>query len=486
MNQTSKKISNSILWSVMERLSSQGMYFLVSIVLTRLIMPEEYGIVTIVTVFVNLCGVVVQSGFSSALIYYDGDDIACYSTAFWATLGITGSIYILMFLLAPSIAKFYEIPSLMLYIRVMSMQFVFQGIQSIPFAYVSKHMMFRKNYIATFIGVFVSAVVAIVLAINGLGVWALITITSIEVIVATIILLITINFKIVFKFDIRIFKAMFKYCWRLVVVDSLNSLYSSLNSMIIGKRFSTADVAYYNKAYNLPQTMFGSVNTAISKVLFPVFAEKNITDSVRIKMLRRSIRTINYVMFPMLLGLATVAPSFIIVLFTETWREVIFYLQIMCLVWMFQPIQTCAIQIFKGVGVNSIYLKIEIIKKIISLLILILSILVFNSAIGIAWALLASQIVSTVINIPVMNKYLKYSYRDQIKDGCSSLLLCMLMMIAAHLVGVLITNLILKLIVQVMVGSATYLLISFFTKNEQFIYIYSVLVLPRLSKYKNK
>lgn len=131
----------------------------------------------------------------------------------------------------------------------MSLQFVFQGIQSIPFAYVSKHMLFRENYIATLCGVIVAGMTSIFLASVGLGIWALMCMTSIEVITATAILWIRIKFKIGFIFDNTIFKEMLKYCWKLVIVDLLNSLYSSINSIIIGKRFTKSDVAYYNKAY---------------------------------------------------------------------------------------------------------------------------------------------------------------------------------------------------------------------------------------------
>ena len=387
-----------------------------------------------------------------------------------------------MFIAAPGIALFYEVPKLTLYVRVMSFQFIFQGIQSIPFAYVSKHMLFRKNYVATFCGVVVSAVIAITLAVSGLGVWALIGMTSIEVIVATIILWISLKFKIAFVFDKTIFKQMLRYCWKLVAVDLLNALYSSLNSIIIGKKFTKSDVAYYNKAYNLPQTMFGSVNTAISKVLFPVFAEKEIDDFERLSMLRRSIRTINYVMFPMLAGLAAIAPTFVVVLFTDKWSAMTIYLQIMCVVWMFQPVQTCAIQMFKAVGKNDVYLKLEIIKKILAIAILISFIVIFNSAIGIAWALLTGQILSALMNVPIMKKHLGYRYRHQLKDMCSSVLLCIVMVVLTCAVGMLVQNLIVTLIVQVLVGVGTYVVLSLVSKNENFMYVYKTLTSSLLKR----
>ena len=471
MGCNSNKVSKNILWSIIERLCSQGMYFVVSVILARLILPELYGVITIVTVFVNLCAVVVQSGFSSALIYSEGDDIIHYSTAFWGALMVTGVLYLFMFIMAPTIAVFYEEPLLTTYIRVMSFQFVLQGIQSIPFAYVSKHMLFRQNYIATFSGVVVAGVTSIVLAVNGLGVWALIGMTSIEVAVATIILWVKIKFRIALIFDTNIFKTMLRYCWKLVAVDLLNSLYSSINSIIIGKRFSKSDVAYYNKAYNLPQTMFGSVNTAISKVLFPVFAGKNLDEHDRLRMMRRANRSINYILFPMLMGLASIAHSFVVVLFTEKWSAMVIYLQIMCVVWMFQPVQTCAIQMFKAVSKNEAYLKLEIIKKICAMCILVLFIFLFDNAIGIAWALLVGQALSAAMNVPLLKKYLGYSYIDQLKDFLSPFCLSMIMVMLVCLSGIIIQNPLTKLIIQVVVGVVSYMLISIIIENGEFVYI---------------
>lgn len=475
---------------MVERLCSQGLYFIISVILARLILPEIYGVVTVVSAIVNLLAVVVQSGFSSALIYSDGDDIRHYSTAFWGTVLVTGGLYVLIFLAAPLIAVYYESQEITLYLRVMSLQLVLQGIQSIPFAYVSKHMLFRKNYVATVIGVVVSAVVAIGLAFCGLGVWSLICLTSVEVAVSTVILWITLKFRIEFVFDRKIAGAMVRYCWKLVGVDFLNALYTSLNSMIIGKRFTKAQVAYYNKAYNLPQMLLGSVNTAVSKVLFPVFTESK-GDILEVRdMLRKSIRTMNYVILPMLTGLAVVSSGVIEILYTDKWMGVVPYLQIMCAVWMFQPLQTCVVQAFKALGKSDIYLKLEFLKKICGLVVLVGLILWMQDAIALAWALLLGQVISCLINMPVLKKHLNYGYGRQLTDALASVLLCVLMAVATAAVGLVTDHLILKTVLQVFTGVAAYVLLSLVTKNENFLYIFQQLValLPagKLGKAKDQ
>lgn len=471
--QKEASVSKNIVWSVAERLSSQGLYFVISIVLARLILPDIYGLVNIVNVVVNLFSLVIQSSFSSALIVDNNADDRKYSSAFWSTLIFTVLLYGTLFATAPLIAAFYNYPALALYIRVMSLQLILQGIYSIPFAYVSKHMMFSKTVISTFVGVAVSGATAIWMAMNGMEVWALICINGIEVAVSTVILWILIRFRVRFVLDIKSLLEMWRYCWKLMTVDFLNSLYTNINSLIIGKKYQSSDVAYYNKAYSLPQMLLGSVNTAVSKVLFPAFAQvKNSVDETR-EMLRMSIRVMNYIILPMLTGLAAVSYDLISLLFGEAWIETVPYLQLMCVVWMFQPIQTNAAQAMKALGKGSTYLKIEGAKKACGLVILIVCLIAGTSAISLAWALVVGQFVSTLLNMPVLKKHFKYRYRMQIKDMMASVLMNALMFALVWGVGKLIDGLILRLIVQVAVGGFSYLLMSLITKNENLMFVFN-------------
>ncbi len=464
-----------MLWSVVERLTSQGIYLAVSLILARLILPEIYGVVAIVSSIINILAVVVQSGFSSALIYTDDADIRHYSTAFWGTFFVTGFLYIIAFFSAPAIASYYGVKEIASYIRVMSLQLIFQGIQSIPFAYVSKHMLFRKNYYATGIGVAVSAGVAIFLALFNLEPWALILMTSVEVVVATVVLWSLLKFKIKFYFDFSIAKDMVRYCWKLVGVDLLNALNSSLNGLIIGKFFSKEQVAYYNKGYSLPQMILGSLNTAISKVLFPAFSEnKARLDEVR-DMLRRSVRLVNYIVFPVLFGIAIVAEAVITILYGENWLGVAPYLQIMCLVWLLQPVQTCAIQSFKALDKSDVFLKLEIAKKVCSIVIMVGFILLMKDAIALAWALLAGQILSAVINMPVLKRYLQYGYKMQIADLMDSAWNSLILILTVWGVGLIVEHFILKTVLQVITGVAVYVGVSILSKNENYAFLWSFL-----------
>lgn len=466
MGASNTSIVRNIGWSVVERLCSQVVYFIVSIVLARLIVPETYGIAMVVTVIINVFAVALPSGFSSALIYSKSDDDIHYSTAFWATMIMTLVLYGVLFIIAPYIAEYYSANAMTTYIRVMAIQLILQGMQSIPFAYVSKKMLFKKNYTATFIGVVVSAFVSVFLAVFGLGIWALLLSISIQTAVATVVLWRSIGFHISFKLDIGIAKTMFLYCWKLMGVDFLNSLYSSLNSLIIGKMFQKAEVAFYTRAYNLPQMLLGSVTTAVSKVLFPVFSEKNNSINDIRQMLRKSIRSMNYMVFPLMAGLGAMGYEVIVLLYTDQWTGAVPYLYIMCLVWAFQPVQTCTIQAFKALGKTGVFLKLEVLKKIVGLAVLGCFIYFIHSPMALAFSLLVSQMLSAVINMPIMKKYLNYSYTSQIKDMFESLPISLLMMCGVLAAKLLVDDLIIRIVCQVAIGVVSYVVLSLVFKNK--------------------
>ncbi len=470
-----QSVAANMFWSVVERFTSQILSAIVSIILARLLLPEDYASVALVTVFVNLAGVVVSSSFSSALIYDKEQSVERYSTAFYAVLMLTGSLYLILYMLAPSLAVYYNDASVSSIMRVMSFLFVLQGVYSILYAYVSKNMLFKKTYKATFFGSITGAVVAITLALNGHGIWALVFLPMIETTISSIILWRSIKFRLVLKFDVKYVKFMTKYCIKFVMVDLLNSFYSSINSLIVAKKYSKADLAFYTKAYNLPQMLLGSVNTAVSKVLFPVFSESKEHVEIIKEKLRKGIQLSNFVLMPLMFGLMMVSESAVVILFTENWIGMVPYLRIMCLVWLFQPVQICVIQGFKAVGKGNEFFRLELIKKILSIAILIALLFLVPDPTIVAWATFISQVLSCVFNMPYLKKIFNYSFREQLADFLKPLALCLGMAVFVSLAGKLVGNLLVRLIIQIIVGIAAYTGISVLTKDSSFRFIYDII-----------
>lgn len=469
-------VANNMVWSVVERITSQILSTIVSIILARLLLPEDYASVALVTVFVNLAGTVVSSSFSSALIFDREQSVEKYSTALYAVLIVTGFLYSLLFVAAPFLADYYNDESLVKIIRIMSFLFVLQGIYSILFAYVSKNMLFKKTYKATFFGAITGAIVAVTLALNGYGVWALVLQPMIESAISSTILWRSIRFRIVWKFDLSYVKFMVRYCVKFVAVDLINSLYSSLNSLIIAKKHSKADLSYYTKAYNLPQMLLGSVNTAISKVLFPVFSESKGNLAEIKQKLRAGIQLSNYVLMPLMVGLMMVSEGAVTLLFTDTWIGMVPYLQIMCMVWVFQPVQICAIQAYKAIGKGDDYLKLEMYKKILSVCVLIALLYAVNDPIIVAWAALTSQIISCIINMPYLKKLFYYSIWEQVRDLAVPALLCAVMGASTYVAGLFFDHIILRMFVQIFVGMIAYIGASAVSRNKSFRFLLGVVL----------
>lgn len=481
-----RSVAGNMVWSVVERVTSQILSMLVSIVLARLLLPEDYASVALVTVFVNVAGTVVSSSFASALIFDKEESVERYSTAFFAILIFTGILYAILFAAAPLISAYYEDPAVVSITRVMSLLFVLQGVYSILFAYVSKNMLFRKTYKATLIGAVSGATVALLLAVSGHGVWALVFLPIIETATSSAILWKSIGFRLAWKFNWPYVKFMVKYCTKFVLVDLVNSLYSSLNSLIIAKKYSKADLSYYTKAYNLPQMLLGSVNTAISKVLFPVFSEVNDDLALIRQKLRESIQLSCYVLMPLMAGLMMVAEEAVIFLFTEKWIGMVPYLRIMCMLWAFQPVQICAIQAFKAIGKGDDYLRLEVYKKGIALAILFVFLYVSNDPIAVAWATFTGQIISCLINIPYLKKVFLYRVWEQVVDLLHPILLCGAMGLCIYGVGLLVDASVLRLFVKIAVGIAAYVGISAITRNSSFKVLLNALMGIVKAKKHNK
>lgn len=474
-----RSVAKNMAWSVTERVTSQLLHTVLTIILARILLPEDYASVALVTVFVNLASTVVASSFSSALIFDKEQSTERYSTAMFSVLMATGILYAVLFVAAPWIASYYEDPAVVSITRVMSLLFVLQGVYSILFAYVSKNMLFRKTYVATLLGAVSGAAGALLLAFNGHGVWALVFMPMLECAIASAVLWRSIRFRMVWCFDWAYVKFMVKYCSKFVLVDLLNALHTSLNSLIIAKKHTKADLAYYTKAYNLPQMLLGSVNTAVSKVLFPVFAEaKSDLELIRQK-LRYGIQLSCYVLMPLMAGLIMVSQETVEVLFTEKWIGMVPYLQIMCALWAFQPVQICAVQAFKAIGKGNDYLRLEIWKKGLSLAILFGLLYLVNDPIAVAWAALAGQVCSCLINIPYLKKVFRYSVKDQLADLALPILLCGVMGLCVYAAGLLIPSVILRLAVRIVVGILSYLAISVITRNKSFSALLSILTKGR-------
>lgn len=469
-----KAITGTI-WKFSERISAQAVNFIVSIILARLLLPEDYGIIALVTVFITICDKLVVSGFATSLIQKKDADNLDFSTVFYFSLGMSLVLYGTMFFGAPLIADFYSTYDrelLINVIRVMGIQIIVTAINSVQQAYVSRTMQFKKTLWSTLGGTIISAIVGITMAYSGYGVWALVAQYCVNVVTVMVILWIVVRWRPELKFSFSRFKELFAYGWKIFAASIIKVLYNDLRSIVIGKFYSASDLAYYNKGQSFPQLVESNVGGTIESVLFPAISKKQSSKEEMLGILRRAIKTSTYILMPILAGLAAVAEPLIELLLTEKWLQSVPYMQILCFTFMLMPVEMDNLQAIKAMGRSDIALKLEIIKKIVGIALLVVSIPFGVKAIAIS--MLVGSIVNAIIDAIPNQKLLGYKFTQQIRDFGPSLVMSLIMFVCAYSISFLEMNTLLMLIIQAVVGVIIYLVLSLITKNENFKYLFSL------------
>lgn len=472
-NSLRDQVFSGMIWKFAERISAQLVSFIVSVVLARILLPEAYGIVALVMVFINIANVFVTSGFSNALVQKKNADETDFSTIFYCSFAVSIVLYIGLFFAAPLIARFYQTEELTAVLRVFSLKIVLSSYSSVQHAYVSKHMIFKKFFFATFFGTVLSGVVGIIMALKGFGVWALVAQYLVNSTVDAIVLSITVKWRPRLLFSWNAAKGLMGYGWKVLCASLIGTLYGNLRSLIIGKYYTKDDLAYYNRGKNFPDLIMNNVVSTITSVLFPAMSNAGDKDGIR-RMTKKSVRMTSYIVFPMMAGMALVARPFVLVLLTEKWSEAIVYLQLVCLYNACHTITQTNLQAINALGRSDVVLKLEFIKKPVGILMLIVA--VPYGVFAVALTLPLSAIFTMIVNMQPNRKLLSYGFLEQLKDLLPSLLLTGGMSVAVYFVGLLPIHNLLLLFLQICVGGGVYVLLSVVFKNDSFFYLWNYMV----------
>lgn len=464
-----KSFVNNFIWRFAERCGAQLVTFIVSIVLARILTPEDYGVVALVTVFTSILQVFVDSGLGTALIQKKNADDLDFSSVFYFNFVVCIVLYIIMFFTAPFISVFYNDSSLTSIVRVASLTIVISGVKGIQQAYVSRNMLFKRFFFATLGGTIFSAFIGIGFAYAGFGAWAIVAQQLSNTAIDTLILWITVKWRPKKIFSIKRLKELFNFGWKLLVSSLFNTVYNNLRNLIIGKYYSSADLAYYNQGDKFPNLIVTNINSSIDSVLLPTLSsaqdEKN-----RVKnMTRRAIKTSTYIMAPLMMGLAVCATPIVRLILTEKWMPCVPYLQIFCITYMFWPIHTANLNAINAMGRSDYFLKLEIVKKAIGM-ILLLSTMHFGVMV-MAYSLLVTTVTSMIINSWPNRNLLGYSLKEQIIDIFPGIFLALLMGLAISLVRLLALSDIVTLALQIPLGAVIYIGLSYVFKIEPFEYL---------------
>lgn len=473
-NNIKSKTVSGLFWRFMERCGAQGVNLIVQIVLARLLTPEAYGTIAIVSVFINILQIFVDSGMGNALIQKKNADDLDFSSVFYFNMLTCFMLYGIMFLVAPFISKFYNNPELTPIIRVVSLVLVISGLKNVQQAYVSRTMQFKRFFFATLGGTIVAAIVGIGMAYAGYGVWALVAQNLVNQIIATFVLWFTVRWRPKLLFSFSRLKDLISYGWKLLVSALIDTVYINIRQLIIGKMYSSTDLGLYNKGQQLTYTVINNINVSIDSVLFPALSSEQ-DDRERVKVItRRSIKTSSYIIWPLMMGMAMVAEPFVELFLTHKWIDVVPFIRVFCISYAFYPIHTANLNAIKAIGRSDLFLKLEIIKKTVGMAVLFAT--MWSGPLAMAYGVLVAGIISQIINSWPNRKLLGYSYIEQMKDILPYIIISIIMGGCVYAIACMPINYFVMLLLQVITGIIIYVGLSKILKIDSYQYIKEILM----------
>ncbi len=479
MNETSTNIKKEsimgTIWKLLERFSAKAVSLVVSIVLARLLTPDDYSVVGIVSIFFTFANVFITGGFNTALIQKKEVDEIDYFSVLCLSLFIALVMYVILFFCAPFIAYIYKQDILTLVIRVMGLTLFVSAFKSILCVHISRNLQFKKLFFSTIGGIIASAIVGIFLAIKGCGPWALVAQQMTNVIIDTIILIFTTKFRIVSRFSLTKLKILFKYGWKIFISSIISVVYDEINPLVIGLKYSGADLAYYSKGNSFPSLIYRTVGDTLSSVFFPVMSKFQDDKKKMLDITRRFMGIASFLIFPMMIGFLAAAENFVAVILTEKWLSAAIYIKIFCVVYMLNMINIGNVQVIQAAGRSDILLIIEIIKKVIYFSVIILFLLFTNTPEMLAVACVINAVFALIINMFPNRKLIGYRYRLQIMDLLPNLFASILMGIVVYFVGKIAIGKVVLLLLQIVVGGISYVVINLLIKNSNLVYCFSTL-----------
>ncbi len=476
-------ITSSMIWKTLERYSVLGISLVVQIFIARILEPEEFGLVSMMTVFISIATVFIQNGFNMALVQMKNANEDDYSTALWVNTAIGLVLYGVMYFLAPHIANYYAQPTLTSTLRILALILIIGSTESIQIAIASRNMQFKKIFISNLISGIISGVIGITAALLGAKVWALVFQQISYKIVVVMVLGITLDWKPRMVLKKESIGQMFSFGWKMLAAGLVNAFYNELNSLIIGKKYSSDDLAYYSKGKQFPNYVATGVDSSIQSVMLSAFSKKQTEKSVLRDMLRKTIAVNTYIIFPMMFGMALIAEPLTVILLTEKWLPIVPYMQICCITFALHPIGSAHLQALAAIGKSDARLVLEIIKKSVGLVLLFLAI--NHGTFAIALSAVAASIFATIVNLIASRIYIGLSIKKQILDIGIVTLIVFIMGIGVYLVGQIHLPILLSMIAQIFIGGILYLIVSAIIRPIGYKYIRDLTLSIIRGKKKN-
>ena len=460
-----QKTTNGLLWSSVERFSNQGIQFLFSIVLARLLTPEDYGIVAMVIIFFAIAQTFVDSGFSNAIVRKKDRTEADLSTCFYFNIFVGLGFYIMLFLCSPFIAEFYDQPILSSVVKISGLSVLINSLCIVQQAQFTIRIDFKTQAKVTLTSTVISGILGILLAYLGYGVWALVWQGVIGTFIRMLLLWVFSKWRPRESFSKDSFHYLFGYGSKLLASGLLDTTYNNIYPIVIGKFYSPAQLGNFSRAQGWASLPSSNITSILQRVTFPVLTEMQDDDERLATNYRKLLRLSAFVIFPLMMLLAAVASPLVRVVITSKWDACVPYLQIICFSMMWYPIHAINLNLLQVKGRSDLFLRLEIIKKIVGVLVMCVTIPLGVTAM--CFGMVYTSINALFINTYYTGKLLKIGYLTQMKDLLPIIFISLLVGACAYASTWLFSTEWIKLFMAVVIGGIMYLiLINFFAKDE--------------------
>lgn len=455
MSSLKQKVVKGVFWALLERLGVQGVGFIVSMVLARLLSPSDYGTIALLSIFIAIAGCLADSGFGTALVQKKEVTELDFNSVFYLSLVASGVLYAVLFFSAPMIARFYATPVLIPVLRVISLSVILNAINSVQNAELQRKLLFDKSFRISLIGVVATGVIGVTLAYLGYGVWALVWSRVVGGIIGMLTRWYFIAWRPQLIFSWESLRGLFKFGWKMALSGFLDTTYNNLYGLLIGRIYSKNDLAFVNRGQAIPSLAMNSINGTLVQVSFPALAQiQDRRDTLR-EAMRKMIRISTFFVFPMMTGVACTADSLVYLLFGDQWMPSVPYVRLACFTYALWPFHSINLQAIKAIGRSDLFLYLEIIKKMIGLITLFASM-----HFGVWWMMAVGAFVlgplSVIVNAWPNRKLLGYSIGMQVKDVLSTAVLCTVMALFVVPVSYIFVPAFVRLPVQVVVGALAF------------------------------
>lgn len=464
------KTRKGFLWSAIERFSVQGIQFILGVVMARILSPEDYGIIGMLAIFLALSQSLIDSGFSNALIQKKNRNQEDYSTVFYFNIILGVFLYFILFFASSFLANFYDMPILSPITKVIALNLFINSLVIVQKAKLTIELNFKIQANVSVIAVLLSGILGLILAVRGWGVWALVYQSIAANFLSCVLLWIYARWRPSLLFSWHSFKSLFQFGSKLLITGLYGPIFENINTLVIGKFYSSSILGNYTRAATFAQLPSSNITSIIGRVSFPVLSDLQDNDEKLSYAYRKLIRVTSFIVFPLMMGLSTIASPLIEVLLTSKWQSCAIYLQLLCFSMLLYPVCAFNINLLLVKGMVKTHLKLDLIKKIVLLFVLFITANISVNAICIGQII--SALFSWIITAYYSGRLIKYSFIDQVIELLPSFLISLLMLGIVSFINIVIgLDSTYLLMVDIVIYFLFYIGISYFFNRVDFHYV---------------